>query len=124
VSVNRNQLKNALRASIESEDDALKQRKPATASRRKAAVKSAIKVARQSAGVGTSETPAGKPVEMAFSRSEAALIKQVRDRLKAEGVNASKAEVIRLAVMMLQEAPTELLADALQALPKLKPVQD
>lgn len=124
MSVTRNQLKDALRASIESEDDSLKQRKPAALARRKAAVKSGIKAARKAAGVDAGQPVAGKPVEVALSRTETAFLKSVRDQLKANGMAASKSDVLRLALMMLQEAPAEVLADAFAALPKLRPAQD
>lgn len=124
MSVTRNQLKDALRASIESEDDSLKQRKPATLARRKAAVKSGIKAARKAAGVDAEQPVSGKPIDVALSRAEAAIVKSVRDQLKANGMAASKSDVMRLALMMLQEAPAEVLADAFAVLPKLRPAQD
>lgn len=124
MSVTRNQLKDALRASIETEDDALRQRKPATLSRRKAAIKSGIKAARKAAGVDVEPVASGKPLDVPLSKTELALIKQVRDQLKSSGVTASKSDVLRLGLMLLQEAPADVLADACAALPKLRPAKD
>ncbi len=124
MSVTRNQLKDALRASIETEDDALRQRKPATLTRRKAAIKSGIKAARKAAGVDVEPVASGKPLDVPLSKTELALIKQVRDQLKSSGVTASKSDVLRLGLMLLQEAPADVLADACAALPKLRPAKD
>jgi len=124
VSVNRNQFKDALRASIETEDDALKQRKPPALSRRKAAVKSGIKAARRAAGVEGEPVEVGKPFEFVLSKSDAAVLKSARDQLKAIGVSASKNDVLRLAILMLEAAPADVLADAFASLPKLKPAKD
>ncbi|WP_230968820.1 hypothetical protein [Nitrogeniibacter aestuarii] len=124
MSVTRNQLKDALRASIETEDDALKQRKPPTLTRRKAAIKSGIKAARKAAGIDVEPVASGKPLEVPLSKAELALIKQVRDQLKSSGVTASKSDVLRLGLMLLQEAPADVLADACAALPKLRPAKD
>jgi len=124
VSVTRNRLKDALRASIESEDDALKERKPTSIARRKAAVKSGIKAARKSAGIEAEVEMAGKPVEVGLSRSEADQLKQLRDRIKAEGVSLSKDEILRLGLLLMKVAPTDVLVDASRSLQKLKPAKD
>lgn len=124
MSVTRNQLKDALRASIESEDDALKQRKPATLARRKAAVKSGIKAARKAAGIDDEVAVSGKPVAVGLSKAEGLLLKELRDQLKAEGVSLEKADVLRLGLLLMKEAPANVLADASRGLQKLKPVKD
>lgn len=124
MSVTRTRLKDALRASIETEDDALKQRKPPTLAKRKAAVQSGIKAARRAAGIDDEQPVAGKPIEVPLSKADTALVKSVRDQLKSRGISASKSDVLRLGLMMLHEAPADVLADACASMPKLKPAKD
>lgn len=102
MSQQRNQLKDALRASIDTEDAAIARRSPGLAGKRKQAVKAGVKAHRRELGAGAPAVPA-KPTEVILSTDEAAALKALRERLKADGIKADKSTLIRLAVGLLDE---------------------
>ncbi len=117
----RNRIKDALRASIDTEDEALAKRSPTRASKRKTSVKAAIRQASREAEtlVSKSATPA-KPMEVTLSTDEAELLKTLRANLQTAGVSVTKADLLRLSVTLLAAIEPDALAQQCASLPKFK----
>lgn len=116
----RTRIKDALRASIDTEDESLARRTPVQATRRKASVKASTK-RMAAAAAPTEPVTAAKPIDLVLSVDEAEVIKQVRSRLRDTGHALGKAEVLRVAVRLLEGADQKTLDDLAKALPAIKP---
>jgi hypothetical protein len=117
----RNRIKDALRASIDTEDEALIRRLPEGSRKRKASVKLSTRL--MSAAAEAPDIPqatAAKPLEVHLSSDEAAILKAARARLREAGHAPDKNDMVRLAVSMLAHADTEAIAALLERLPALK----
>jgi len=117
----RTRIKDALRASIDTEDEALARRSPAQAARRKASVKASTKQVAASAPQVVGPVSAAKPIELILSTDEANQLKQARTTLREAGHSLGKAEVLRLAVQLLALAEPDTLNDLASRLPAIKP---
>ncbi|QID17898.1 hypothetical protein G3580_09755 [Nitrogeniibacter mangrovi] len=117
----RDRIKDALRASIDTEDAAVEKRLATGGDKRKRAVKQAVKAARRQAEEATTTVDAAKPLEVTLSSDEAAALKRLRSQLRDQGHGVSKGELIRIAVALLAEQSDETVATLLAALPKLAP---
>jgi len=117
----RTRIKDALRASIDTEDEALARRSPAPATRRKASVKATVKQVAADAPQSAGPVSAAKPIELILSTEEAEALKRARARLRDAGHTLGKTEVLRLAVQLLALAETDTLNDLASRLPTVKP---
>lgn len=116
----RTRIKDALRASIDTEDESLARRTPVQATRRKASVKASTKLM-TAAAAPTAPVAAAKPIDLVLSADEAEMLKQVRSRLREAGHSLGKAEVLRVAVHLLDLADQTTLEGLASALPAIKP---
>ncbi|KAA3652194.1 MAG: hypothetical protein DWQ11_12335 [Proteobacteria bacterium] len=121
----RTPIKDALRSSIEDEDAALARRLPSRAVKRRAAVKLGTKAAKRLlADDAPGRDKPAKPFDVTLSLTEAAQLKALRDRLRAEGETVSRRDLMRVAVAVLAVIEPELLRAQLKALPVLSKKDD
>ena len=116
----RTPIKDALRASIEDEDAALRKRKPSREKMRRSSVKATARsIQRLSASSRKRGPEAGKPLEVVIAASEDAALKQVRDALRRAGRRLTKRDLLRVAIGLLDTVDHDTLGARLDALPEI-----
>ena len=117
----RTRIKDALRASIDTEDQAIAKRTPTRERKRVASVKAAVRQAtRQAEALVSPSAAAAKPLQVTLSTDEAEALKRTRDAVRAAGPRVGKSELLRAAVRLLEQVPTETLVECIEQLPTLK----